>query len=191
MPFLFVQLANYCPREEEPCESPWAELREAQLQALSVPKTGMAVAIDLGDAEDVHPKRKKPVGHRLALAAMKIAYGGDLVCSGPIYESMSVEDARVRLRFRHVGGGLVARGEGAPALTGFAVAGEDRRFVWAKAIIEGSTVVVQSDRVPRPVAARYGWANNPRCNLYNAEGLPASPFRTDDWPAETAGSTTQ
>jgi sialate O-acetylesterase len=169
----------------EPVDDAWAELREAQLMTLSLPKTGMAVAIDIGEANDIHPKNKQDVGLRLALAAMKVAYGRNLVHSGPIYKSMKVEGNKIRLWFDNVGSGLVAKGDG--VLKGFAIAGEDRKFVWAEAKIEGNTVVVWSEKVPKPVAVRYGWSCNPVCNLYNAEGLPASPFRTDDWPGITFG----
>ena len=144
----------------------------------TVPKTGMAVAIDIGEANDIHPRNKQDVGKRLALAALAIAYGQKIVYSGPIYRSMRVEGNKIRIFFDHVGSGLVAKGE---KLTGFAIAGEDRKFVWANAKIEGNTVVVWSEKVPKPVAVRYGWADNPDCNLYNKEGLPASPFRTDNW----------
>ncbi len=175
-PFLFVQLANFQARQEEPGESAWAELREAQLMTLPLPRTGMAVIIDVGEEKDIHPKNKQDVGRRLALAARHVAYGEDLVYSGPVYDSMKVEGNKVRLSFKHVGTGLVARGD---RLTGFAVAGEDGKFVWAEAKIEGDTVLAWSDRVEKPAAVRYAWANNPECNLYNREGLPASPFRTD------------
>ncbi len=174
-PFLFVQLANYLPRRPEPTESAWAELREAQLMTfLTVPKTGMAVAIDIGEADDIHPRNKQDVGKRLALAALAIAYGQKVVYSGPIFRSLRVEGNRVRLFFDHVGSGLMAKGD---KLVGFAIAGEDKKFVWANARIEGNTVVVWSEKVLRPVEVRYGWADNPECNLYNREGLPASPFR--------------
>ena len=178
-PFLFVQLANYRARRPQPGDSAWARLREAQLKTLAVPRTGMAVIIDIGETGNIHPKNKQDVGKRLALAARAVAYGEkDLVCSGPIYESMKVEDGAIRLTFTHVGGGLVAKGD---HLVGFAVAGEDRKFVWADARIDGDTVVVSSPSVAKPVAVRYAWADNPDCNLYNQEDLPASPFRTDDW----------
>jgi len=183
-PFLFVQLANFMDAKPEPAEDAWAELREAQLMTLSLPKTGMAVTIDIGDAKDIHPRNKPAVGFRLALAALKVAYGKDGVHSGPLYKSMKVEGNRIRIHFTNVGGGLEARGGG--PLRGFAVAGADRKFVWANAKIDGDTVVVWSERVPKPVAVRYAWASNPECNLYNAAGLPASPFRTDDWPGVTA-----
>jgi len=179
-PFLFVQLANFMPTRPEPGESAWAELREAQLLTLSLPKTGMAVAIDIGDANDIHPRNKQDAGKRLALNALAIAYGEKVVYSGPIYARMKREGNAVRLYFQHVDGGLTTP-NGEP-LKGFAIAGADRKFVWAEARIEGSMVVVHSSQVPQPVAVRYGWADN----LYNKVGLPASPFRTDDWPGVTA-----
>ncbi|UCF14994.1 MAG: hypothetical protein JSW59_16420, partial [Phycisphaerales bacterium] len=182
-PFLFVQLANFRATKEEPDESNWAELREAQSMTLSLPNTGMATIIDIGDANDIHPRNKQDVGKRLALWALAETYKKNLVYSGPIYESMKVESGKIRLSFDHVGSGLVARG--GEALTGFAIAGADRKFVWADARIDGNTVVVGSDDVDKPVAVRYAWADNPVCNLYNKENLPASPFRTDDWPGVT------
>jgi sialate O-acetylesterase len=182
-PFLFVQLANFTDPPKEPGESDWAELREAQLMTLSLPKTGMAVAIDIGEAADIHPKNKQDVGHRLALAAQKEAYGRNVVYSGPTYDSMRIDGDRARLKFKNIGGGLISAGN-AP-LKGFAIAGNDHRFVWADAVIDGDSVVVRSDAVSAPVAVRYAWANNPVCNLCNKEGLPASPFRTDDWPGVT------
>ena len=182
-PFLFVQLANFRAVNPEPGESDWAELREAQLKALALPKTGMAVIIDIGDANDIHPKNKQDVGKRLARWALAKTYGKDLVYSGPIYKSRTVEGDKIILRFDHVGGGLVAVPDG--PLKGFAIAGSDRKFVWADATIDGNTVVVSSEKISEPVAVRYGWADNPVCNLYNKEGLPASPFRTDNWPGVT------
>jgi len=184
-PFFFVQLANYRARNPEPGEDAWAELREAQTMALALPNTGMALAIDIGEANDIHPKNKQDVGLRLALAARAIAYGEDIVYSGPMYDAMKVDGDKVRLSFNHIGGGLVAKG-GEP-LKGFAIAGADRKFVWADASIDGDTIVVSSEKIAQPVAVRYAWAINPDCNLYNKEGLPASPFRTDDWPGITAG----
>jgi len=177
-PFLFVQLANYgvySPNVN------WPELREAQLMTLSLPKTGMAVTIDIGDGSDIHPKNKQEVGYRLALAAQAIAYGRDVVYSGPIYDSMAVEGDKTRLRFKYVYGGLVAKNSSALALSGFEIAGDDHKFVAAEALIDGDTVVVHSEAVPHPIAVRYAWGMNPRCNLYNRAGLPASPFRTDNW----------
>lgn len=182
-PFLFVQLANFYERAAEPGESNWAELREAQTMALSLPNTGMAVTIDIGEAKDIHPRNKQDVGVRLALAAGAVAYGQGIIPSGPMYKSATIESGRVRLYFDHVGGGLSTEGKG--GLRGFAIAGEDRKFVWANAEIDGDSIVVSSADVAEPVAVRYGWANNPDCNLYNEAGLPASPFRTDTWPGIT------
>ncbi|UCG48890.1 MAG: hypothetical protein JSU94_03730, partial [Phycisphaerales bacterium] len=184
-PFLFVQLANFMAVDAEPVESAWAELREAQLMTLKLANTGMAVIIDIGEAADIHPRNKQDVGKRLGLWALARTYGRQVVYSGPLYKSMKVEGNRIVLSFDHVGGGLVAKDGG---LKGFAVAAADRKFVWADAKIEGQTVVVGSDKVAEPAAVRYGWANNPVCNLYNSEVLPASPFRTDDWPGVTAES---
>jgi sialate O-acetylesterase len=183
-PFLFVQLANYNPPAAEPGESNWAELREAQLMALKLKNTGMAVTIDIGEASDIHPKNKQEVGNRLVLIAKKIAYGQNVVYSGPIYERMGIEGDKIRLQFKHKGSGLVVKnGE---TLQGFIIAGNDRKFEKATAWIEGNAVVVWNELVKVPVAVRYAWADNPQgCNLYNEEGLPASPFRTDDWPGIT------
>jgi sialate O-acetylesterase len=182
-PFLFVQLANFMDVDTEPVDSAWAELREAQLMTLALPNTGMGVIIDIGEARDIHPKNKQDVGKRLALWALAKTYGKNLVYSGPIYKSMKTEGNKIILDFEHVGGSLVAKG-GEP-LKGFAIAGADQKFAWADAKIEGNTVVVSNDGVSEPIAVRYGWANNPVCNLYNEEGLPATPFRTDDWPGIT------
>jgi len=184
-PFLFVQLANFMPAQPEPKQSNWAELREAQTLALTLPNTGMATIIDIGDAADIHPRNKKDVGERLCLWALANHYGfTGLVHSGPLYASHAVEGSSVRVRFAHVGGGLVAKGggaAGAAVVKGFAIAGADRTFVWADAKIDGQSVVVSSPAVPAPVAVRYGWADNPDGNLYNTTWLPASPFRTDEW----------
>jgi sialate O-acetylesterase len=185
-PFLFVQLAPWMEIVKEPQESAWAELREAQsLTSLHVPHTGMAVITDLGDEKDIHPRQKEPVGARLALAALAIAYGRPVVYSGPVYESMKVEDGKAILTFKYVGGGLAAK-DG--PLTGFAIAGDDRKFTNAQAEIRGSEVIAWSPKVSQPVAVRYGWANYPLGNLWNKDGLPASPFRTDDFPSVTAGA---
>jgi sialate O-acetylesterase len=181
LPFLFVQLANFRPNG---AQDVWAYLREDQADALELPATGMAVTIDIGNPTDIHPRNKVDVGERLALAAEATAYGRDVVYSGPIYESMSVEGSTVELSFSHVGGGLVADGE---QLTGFTIAGDDRQFVAADARISGDKVLVTSAAVPAPVAVRYGWHNDPDCNLFNKEGLPASPFRTDDWERGAGG----
>ena len=178
LPFLIVQLANFMEAKADPGESAWAELREAQLlTSQRVPKTGLAVAIDIGDAADIHPKNKQEVGRRLALAAEAIAYGKKIDYSGPIYRAMTRDRHRIRLRFDHVDGGLVVKGGG--PLKGFAIAGADGKFVWAEAAIQGDAVVVWSPRISQPAAVRYGWADNPVGNLYNQAGLPASPFRTD------------
>ncbi|MBN2310620.1 MAG: sialate O-acetylesterase [Candidatus Hydrogenedentes bacterium] len=186
--FYFVQLANFKAQLPEPGDSDWAELREAQTMTLSLKHTGMAVIIDIGDAADIHPKDKQNVGLRLALNALAKDYGRDVTYSGPMYKSKRVKGNEIRLKFAHTDGGLVAAAspEGDKTLRGFAVAGEDKRWVWADARIEGRTVIVSSPLVENPVAARYAWADNPACNLYNGEGLPASPFRTDDWPGVTA-----
>jgi sialate O-acetylesterase len=178
-PFLFVQLHNFMEAKDQPSESNWALLREAQLKTLSLPRTGMAVTIDIGEWNDVHPLNKKDVGKRLALAAQKVAYGDNkIVHSGPIYQSMKIEANKIVITFTNTGSGLVTEG-GDPKC--FAIAGIDKHFVWAKAKIENNKVVVWSEEVLYPVAARYAWADNPEgANLYNAEGLPASPFRTDE-----------
>ena len=184
-PFLIVQLPNYSASRPDPEDSAWTELREAQaMTASTVPNTGLAVAIDIGDAVDMHPQDKQTLGQRLSLAARGIACGEDVVYSGPVCAAMKVEDEKIRLAFKSTGSGLAAK-SGVP-LKGFAVAGKDRKFVWAHAEIDGDTVLVSSDHVRDPVAVRYAWANNPEgCNLSNKEGLPAGPFRTDDWPGLT------
>jgi len=179
IPFLYVQLPNFMDVTYLPAESNWAMLREAALQTLAVPNTAMSVTIDLGEWNDIHPDDKKDVGERLALAAQKLAYGEkNLVSSGPLYQSAKVAGDKIIISFTNTGSGLVAiDGE---ELSRFAIAGEDKKFVWAKAKIEGDKVVVWSDEVPQPKYVRYAWADNPfGANLYNKEGLPASPFRTD------------
>jgi sialate O-acetylesterase len=175
--FLFVQLANYMAARREPAESQWAELREAQTMALQLPNTGMAVTIDIGDAKDIHPRNKQDVGLRLALSALADVYKvPGVVGSGPLFREARREGSALRVLFTHAAGGLVCRGS---ELQGFAVAGADRKFVWAQARIDGDAVLVSSPSVPEPTAVRYAWADNPCCNLYNTAGLPASPFRTD------------
>jgi sialate O-acetylesterase len=182
--FLIVQLPNHGALPEEPVESAWAELREAQLMTIKdVPHTGLAVTIDVGDPKDLHPHRKLEVGHRLALWALGDVYQQTIEYSGPLFESMTIQGAEARLHFTHVGAGLDSRGD--RRLQGFAIAGADRKFHWADARIEGTDVIVSSHDVPNPVAVRYAWGDSPRCNLFNADGLPASPFRTDDWPGIT------
>ena len=162
-----------------PVESKWAELREAQLQALSVPNTAMAVTIDLGEWNDIHPLNKKDVGERLALCAQNLAYGEkDRVFMGPIYQSAKIEATKITVTFSHTGSGLIAR-DGEP-LARFELAGADRKFVWANARIVGTTVEVWNEKISDPQYVRYAWSDNPEgANLYNKEGLPASPFRTD------------
>jgi len=182
-PFLFVQLPNFGediqnrPRVTYNARG-WALTREAQRQALSLPNTGMAVAIDIGDSKTIHPTDKQDVGHRLALLARSRVYGEKVVGS-PVYRSMKIDNGRIVLSFSDTGGGLVAK---KGILPSFVIAGADRHFVVGDAVIEGDTVVVRSDKVPNPAAVRYGWAYNPECLLYNKAGLPVAPFRTDDWP---------
>jgi hypothetical protein len=182
--FLIVQLPNHGTIPDEPGESAWAELREAQWMTVQkVPDTGLAVTIDVGDPNDLHPPRKREVGERLALWALGTVYKQPGEYSGPLYESMQIHRGEVKLHFTHVGLGL-ATSDGT-ALRGFAVAGSDRKFHWAGAQIEGNAVNVSSPDVPNPVAVRYAWGDSPRCNLMNKDGLPASPFRTDHWPGIT------
>lgn len=178
-PFLFVQLANFLKEDANPEESSWALLREAQTKSLKLPNTGMAVIHDIGDWNDIHPLNKKDVGDRLALIAQKVAYlDQKIIYSGPVYQSSAIEGGQIVLSFTSVGGGLMAK-EGTE-LKHFAIAGADKKFVWAKAKIIGNTVVVHSNNVKKPKFVRYAWANNPvGANLYNREGLPASSFRTD------------
>lgn len=179
LPFLFVQLPNFMDVNYLPSESNWAELRESQLQALSVPNTAMAVAIDLGEWNDIHPLNKKDVGERLALCAQNLAYGEkDVVYMGPVYQSAKIEGNKITVTFAHTGSGLISIDE--EPLSRFEIACADRKFVWASAKIVGNTVEVWSDNIPNPEYVRYAWSDNPDgANLYNKEGLPASPFRTD------------
>jgi sialate O-acetylesterase len=176
-PFYIVQLANFMARKPEPGESNWAALREAQyLTTTTVKNTGLATIIDIGEEKDIHPKNKQDVGLRLALNALARDYGKQVVYSGPVFKDMTIDGATAVLTFDHLGGGLVAKGD---KLTGFTIAGEDKKFVWADARIVGDTVVVSAASVAKPVAVRYAWADNPECNLYNKADLPAVPFRTD------------
>jgi sialate O-acetylesterase len=179
LPFLFVQLANYQQVYSWP--KSWAEMREAQTSALGLPKTAMAVAADIGDPDNIHAKNKQEVGRRLALAAQAIAYGRDVVYSGPVYQSMSAGHGTIRLRFSHVESGLLTKGG---PVKGFEIAGGDHKFGEADANIEGDVVVVHSSKVPNPLAVRYAWADNPSGNLYDKSGLPTAPFRTDRWPLQ-------
>jgi len=184
-PFIFVQLANFNELQTEPKDDDWAELREAQLMTLSLPNTGMTVTIDIGDAKDIHPKNKQDVGKRLALNALARVYGKDLAYSGPMYKSMEIEENKIRLQFNHTKNGLKIKGGN--QLKGFAIAGSDKKFVWADAKIEGNEIVVWNSKIENPTAVRYAWAANPICNLFNGADLPASPFRTDDWEGLTYG----
>ena len=191
-PFLAVQLAPFDKNKQRTLEeitgaaveSDWAELREAQTYATQIlSKVGLAVITDAGEQDDIHPRKKEPVAARLALAARHLAYGEKIVWAGPVFKSMTVKYGNAILSFDHMGGGLEARGG---ALTGFTICGEDRKFVWAKAEIHGDKIFVSSPEVLNPVAVRYDWADYPVVNLFNKEGLPASPFRTDDFPMLTA-----
>ncbi|MEO6733151.1 MAG: sialate O-acetylesterase [Ferruginibacter sp.] len=178
LPFLYVQLPGYMDYNYLPGESQWAQLREAQLKALSIPNTAMAVAIDLGEWNDIHPDNKQDVGKRMALAAMKIAYNEDIVYSGPLFKSATTEGNKIIVDFVNTGGGLTTKDAEEPGE--FAIAGADKKFVWAKAKIDGDKVAVWSDEIATPLYVRYAWADNPvNPNLVNKEGLPASPFRTD------------
>ncbi|RNI29340.1 sialate O-acetylesterase [Rufibacter latericius] len=178
-PFVFVQLPNFMKAQPQPSESGWAMTREAQAGALALPNTAMAVAIDLGEWNDIHPLNKKDVAHRVALAVQPLAYGAkNLVSSGPTFKSMRKDGNKIILSFTNTGSGLVAKGGG--ELKYFAVAGADKKFKWAKAQIKGNQVIVWSDEIASPEAVRYAWADNPEgANLYNKEDLPAAPFRTD------------
>jgi sialate O-acetylesterase len=180
-PFIFVQLHNFMKSYDHPTESNWARTRESQMKALKLPNTAMAVAIDLGEWNDIHPLNKKDVAIRLSLAAQKTAYGEkDISGSGPIYQSMKIHGERIVISFSDAGSELIVKGGG--ELNRFEIAGEDRKFVWADAKIVDNKVVVSNKQIKNPVAVRYAWADNPEgANLYNKEGLPASPFRTDNW----------
>lgn len=180
-PFIMVQIANYLAPTDDPNQrSTWAEIREVQrLTAGTLPNVGLVVTIDIGDAKDIHPTNKLDVGQRAAFQALRVAYGKDVVAGGPAFREARMKGDHVVIAFDASSGRLVARDS---KLTGFTIAGDDRIFVEADAHIDGDRVVVSSPQVPRPVAVRYGWADNPPASLYNAEGLPAGPFRTDDWP---------
>lgn len=183
MAFYFVQLANFMPVSPQPVPSAWAELRDVQAATLALPYTGMAVAIDVGEALDIHPKNKQEVGRRLALIALAKNYGQADAYSGPVYKSFKINGDAIAVKFKHADGLKAKDG----ALTGFAIAGADQKFYWADAVVNGNKVTVSSPNVKNPVAVRYAWANNPVCNLYNGAGLPASPFRTDSWQYSTFG----
>ena len=180
MPFLLVQLPNFMEKKDRPTDSGWARIRDAQFRtALSVPHTELAVTYDAGEWNDIHPLDKKTVAHRLFLGARRLVYGEKVNASGPLYKDMQVDGDRIVLSFTETGRGLACRGK---ELKHFAIAGEDRKFVWAKAVILGNKVVVSSPEVKYPVAVRYAWSDNPSdANLCNKDGLLASPFRTDNW----------
>ena len=180
IPFLYTQLAGFMEVEYSPSESDWAQLRQSQLESLSMPNTGMAVTIDIGEWNDIHPLDKKDVGERLALWADHLVYGSnDPDYSGPIYQSYQIEGNKIILHFSHTGTGLMIKGVG--DLYYFAIAGADKKYIWASAKIDGDRIIVWNDKIPNPVSVRYAWANNPEgANLYNKMGLPASPFETDN-----------
>lgn len=187
IPFLFVQLANYMQEKSTPEESEWAELREAQTSALQLPHTGMAVTIDIGEAGDIHPKNKIDVGKRLGAAALKIAYGEEKKNTSPLYKSMEVKEDSIVIHFTIESGDLVTKDKYG-YVRGFQIAGADKKFHWAKAYINNNAVIVYSEEVKDPLAVRYAWSDNPGAiDLYNTQGLAASPFRTDDWPLTTKG----
>ncbi|MDR1610702.1 MAG: sialate O-acetylesterase [Candidatus Symbiothrix sp.] len=177
-PFYFAQLANFKDQQPESVYSDWAELREAQLQTLHLDNTGMAVIIDIGEAKDIHPKNKQDVGIRLALNARALTYKEKIPYSGPLYKSYKIKGNKIHIHFSHADGLKTNDGS---EVKGFAIAGSDHVFHWANAVIEGNKVIVGSPEVKFPVAVRYAWADNPVCNLYDGAGLPASPFRTDNW----------
>ncbi|MCX7887364.1 MAG: sialate O-acetylesterase, partial [Verrucomicrobiae bacterium] len=209
-PFGWVQLPNFRAPQKEPVEdSGWTLVREGMLRTLALPNTGMAVTIDIGEADDIHPKNKQEVGRRLAMWALADVYKrrGTVPC-GPLPLGHKILDGELTITFKYAEDGLVVKigsgfvtprdewpnvwppgGTGFGQVLGFAIAGEDRRWHRADARILGNTVVVRSEKVKQPVAVRYAWANNPDCNLYNRAGLPASPFRTDDWPVEIVRET--
>ena len=187
LPFYYVQLANYRTQQTEPVESGgWEEIRAAQDKALALPKTGRAVAVDVGEAKEIHYPNKQEVGHRLALVALNQQYGEKIEYSGPEYQSMKIEGDKLRLNFSHADGMKAKDGE----LKGFAIAGADDKFVWADAKVEGDTLILSSPAVAAPTQARYDWASNPIGNLVNSADLPAAPFRTDSKTLVAANAAT-
>jgi sialate O-acetylesterase len=178
LPFLYVQLPNFMDANYLPSESQWAALRDAQLKSLSVPNTAMAVGIDVGEWNDIHPDNKKTVGERLALAAQKLAYQENITASGPLFQSATIEGNKIILSFTNVGGGLKTNDD--EDLREFAIAGADKKFVWATAKIVGDKIEVSNTNIAAPLYVRYAWADNPNVNFYNKEGLPASPFKTGE-----------
>jgi sialate O-acetylesterase len=186
--FYWVQLADFLAEVPKPQDSAWAELREAQTMTLHrLPRTGEAVIIDAGDANDIHPRNKEVVGNRLARWALARDYGLNVACQSPTYREMKKQGSKITVRFDHAGGGL--KTADVDELRGFAIAGNDRKFIWAKAKMVGRDAIeVWSDQVAEPAAVRYAWADNPVCNIYSNEGLPLTPFRTDDWPGVTVNN---
>lgn len=180
LPFLIVELAPFNKIVNEPIDQEWATVRESmQWIARNFPNVATVSIVDVGDENDIHPQKKQPVGARLAVAARAVAYGEKITPAGPQYDSMTVNGSEAVIKFKNVGAGLEAKDGD---LKGFTIAGEDKKFYNAKARIEGDTVIVSSDAVKEPKAVRLGWANYPVVNLWNKDGLPAHPFRTDDWP---------
>ncbi|TWU00984.1 sialate O-acetylesterase [Stieleria varia] len=180
-PFAWVQLPNFRAPQKEPSETNgWTLVQEGMMKTLSLPHTGMAITIDVGEEKDIHPKDKQTVGYRLAQWALADVYGRDLIPMGPVYKSSSIDGNKVVIEFENADGLKSSTDQ----VTGFAICGEDKKFVWADANIAGDKVIVSSSKIDQPVAVRYAWAANPVISLYNAADLPASPFRTDDWPEE-------
>ena len=190
-PFYYVQLADFMNEKPEPADSAWAELREAQTMTMSkLPNTGQAVIIDIGEGYDIHPRNKQDVAKRLARWALAKDYGIDVPYQSPTYKAMEKKDEKVVVSFDHIKGGLRPF-DVQDRPKGFAIAGEDKKFVPAKAKVVGKDkdkVEVSSESVKNPVAVRYAWADNPICNLYDRDGLPVTPFRTDDWPGVTVNN---
>jgi sialate O-acetylesterase len=178
-PFYFVQLANYLERKKVPAPSNFAMLREAQAMALSLPNTGIATAVDVGEADNIHFKNKEAVGYRLALNALNKTYGTDIPYSGPVFKKLKIEGKKIIIHFTHIDGGLLTNDGKVPR--GFAIAGSDGKYKWAVTKIENNTIILQNKSIPKPVSVRYAWADNPDINLYNGAGLPALPFRTDSY----------
>lgn len=185
-PFIFTQLANYYPEVSTPQASDWAELRESQAAALALPNTGMAVAIDIGDAYDIHPKNKQEVGKRLGIAALKVAYLFESAHQSPQMSQFKIKNDIINIEFDNNADSLITINKYG-YISGFCVAGADSIFHWAKAYLKNNQVIVQSNAVKDPIALRYAWANNPgTLDLYNKDGLPVAPFRTDSWPNFTS-----
>jgi sialate O-acetylesterase len=186
-PFLFVQLASFMPDKDEPSDYDWAELREAQMMTLSTPKTGMAVTTDIGNVTDIHPKNKQDVGKRLALAAENIAYGDtSVVFQGPFLSEMKMDGDKVHLKFDTKKSDLMLKDKYG-YVRGFSIAGEDKKYYWATGKLVNNEIIIQSEKVKNPISVRYNWGNSPDGNIFNKNGLPAPPFRTDDWKGKTYG----